>query len=138
MFYSTSEPEIEEQKENISYIEQSALEWCNTCNNGCFLSVAYDIYNLLYGKARTKITDICLLDHSIKFSILDLLLDMADYECDKLLSDFNNNAVMNSNKHKNFQNHNSYGNMHFGKDIPGYLALFLERHSENVFGLILR
>lgn len=140
MYYSTSEPNIEEQIKNLTPLSKKFFEWCVDCPNGCFLSCAYDVYKLLYSSTRKKLTDIDLLNYSIKLSLLDLLFQRPISDIENKLSRFNqyivdHNDIEAGDKERFdqiYQTPGTYGIKHFGKGIPGYLSLFVERHTQNM------
>ena len=71
MYYSTSEPDIEEQVKNIELIEEIYLRKCEKNSDGCFLSSAYNVYDILFGSGRKYISDKNLLNYSVKLSVFD-------------------------------------------------------------------
>lgn len=93
MFYTTSEPDLDEQKKNIPFVDQKELDWCASCENGCFLSDTNDIFQLIYGATRSRIDDIELLNHSFKLSLLDRLFAPSDCTPECILSAFNEQMV---------------------------------------------
>lgn len=135
MYYSTSEPELKEQKKNLRFVDALTLEWCAKCHNGCFLSNAYDVYDLLFSKGRKQLIDIEMLNHSYKISLLDKLFKIPAGDMERLFSIFNSKIIeyfaVNSNS-KSYFTQGVYGIKHYGKGIPDYLSLFVKRHNENL------
>ena len=137
MYYSTSEPKIEDQIDNLNYITEQMLKWCSTCQNGCFLSSAYDVYNLLFSSGRVCLDDISLLNYSYKLSLLDILFDVQflnfNAKCEHILSRFNQKVICfltKEGKGEKMFNQNVYGIKHYGNGIPSYLIQFVEQHNE--------
>lgn len=132
MYYSIGESNITEQINNISYIPESVLRWCEFCDNGCYLSLAYEVYDLLYNVPRKRILDSQLLNNSFKLSILDLLDGMSGNDIDRILDDFNNTLVnekiINSSL---YINNKIRGMKHDDRSIPKYLKVFIQnRHDD--------
>lgn len=135
MYYSATEPEIQEQKNHLHLVDGSTLNWCASCSNGCFLSNAYDVYDLLFSTGRKRLLDIELLNHSYKLSLLDKLFACQMDNRERLLSTFNRKAVAyleatKRNAHDSLSGIS--GIKHYGKGIPSYLSLFVERHNEDL------
>lgn len=134
MFYSATEPEIEKQKGNLHLIPPEIMEWCSNCSNGCFLSDAYTVYDLV-SCGRKRLPDIELLNHSFKLSLLDKLFIYPVSSRNRLLSKFNQELIEvleSREKGSQYRAPNTSGIKHFGKGIPDYLSLFIERHSEDI------
>lgn len=83
MYYSIGTPDILKQIENVTYLSESTIRWCESCTNGCFLTLDSDVYDLVYKTARKKISDCQLLNHSFKLSLLDIGFDCCGIEIDK-------------------------------------------------------
>ncbi len=135
VYYSTSEPEIKEQERNLHFVNKSDLNWCAHCPNGCFLANAYDVYKLLFANGRKKLSDIELLNHSCKLSLLDMLFTASPNDAEFLLSQFNNNIIEYFNVINNDSNcfpHCVHGIKHSSNKIPNYLSLFIEQRKEDL------
>ena len=57
MFYSTGESDINEQMKNNPWLSEETFRWCEDCENGCYISLASAVYELLFGGSRRKILD---------------------------------------------------------------------------------
>lgn len=135
MYYSATEPELKEQKKNCCFVDGLTLDWCAECLNGCFLSNAYDVYNLLFFNGRKRLIDVEMLNHSYKVSLLDKLFNIPMDSVERLLTIFNNKIVEYLNpgmNHNSYLTQGIYGIKHYGEGIPSYLSLFVERHNKNL------
>ena len=132
MYYSATEPEIKEQMKNLHFVDKATLSWCSNCLNGCFLSNAYDVYDLLFSGGRKHLVDTELLNRSYKLSLLDKVFEYTINSRDDLLTIFNNKIVEHLNSDKNSVSHSAqgiYGIKHKGKGIPSYLSIFVKQHN---------
>lgn len=133
MYYSIGKSKITEQIRNISYIPESVLRWCTSCINGCYLSLAHVVYDLLYNVPRNKITDSNLLNNSFKLSILDWANGMSGKEVDRILDGFNdtllNQKIINSSLYLNYK---IRGMKHSDSSIPNYLKVFMQNMHDNL------
>lgn len=133
MFYSTGKPDTLEQIKNVNYIDSYAHEWCENCINGCYVSLAKVVYDLLFNMPRTKIIDSKLLNYSFKFSILDLVFEKSGEEISLIMDRFNKDLIMKKIIHTkdiyNMSNMGVKGIKHDEKSIPDYLKLFIQTMS---------
>ena len=127
MYYSTEESNIIEQIKNIKYIDKAVLGWCQNCNNGCYLSMASDVYGLLFSKKRKKIVASDLLNHSFKLSILDLLLGNNMFSAEVALETFNDKLV---DEYCDFVGKS--GIKYNEESIPHYLSVFINNIGEKL------
>lgn len=135
MYYSSTEPELKEQKKNLHIVDGLTLDWCAECLNGCFLSNAYDVYELLFSKGRKRLTDIELLNYSYKVSLLDKLFNFSIDNIERLFTIFNSKIIKYLNvdiNNTSYLTPGVYGIKHYGKGIPSYLSLFVAQHNENL------
>lgn len=133
MYYSIGNSDVNEQIKNIAYIPESALRWCESCTNGCYLSLAQVVYDLLYNVPRKKIMDSKLLNNSFKLSILDRAIGMSGNKIDKILDDFNN-SLLNGRiiDSEYYCNNKVQGMKHDGNSIPNYLRVFIQNRHDNL------
>lgn len=134
MFYSATEPEIEKQKSNLHLIPPKIVEWCSNCSNGCFLSDAYTVYDLV-SCGRKRLPDIELLNHSYKLSLLDKLFAYPVSRRNQMLSKFNQELIEvleSRGKGSLYRTPNVYGIKHYGKGIPDYLSLLIKQYHEDI------
>lgn len=133
MYYSIGNSDITEQIKNIAYIPESVLRWCTSCTNGCYLSLAHVVYDLLYNVPRKKILDSKLLNNSFKLSILDWVNGMSGNDIDRILNDFNNillnKKIINSSL---YLNNKIRGMKHDDSSIPKYLKVFIQNMHDNL------
>ena len=132
MYYSIGNSDITEQIKNITYIPESVLRWCTSCNNGCYLSLAHVVYDLLYNVPRKKILDSKLLNNSFKLSILDWVQGMNGNDIGKILEDFNNTLLNGKIINPSlYFNNRIQGMKHDDNSIPEYLKVFIQnRHDD--------
>ncbi len=133
MYYSICRSNVIEQIRNVSYISEYALRWCENCTNGCYLSLAQTVYELIYHVPRKRILDSQLLDRSFKLSILDLIFKENKKMIDRILDDFNNELMghMKSDDYINF-NQSFRGIKHNEETIPQYVAVFIQNMNEDL------
>lgn len=77
MFYSSENIPTAESFNHCKDI-QKILDWCKDCKNGAFLSSACFIKDRVFNEPRRFISSAFLLSHSIKISLLDLLVNSID------------------------------------------------------------
>ena len=127
MFYSTGESDINEQMKNNPWLSEETFRWCEDCENGCYISLASAVYELLFGGSRRKILDGDLLNCSFKLSLCDLLFVR---DAERLLNKMNQILIQKE------QNRNRLpgviGIKHYKKGIPDYLKMFVERREEDL------
>lgn len=127
MFYSTSEANILEQKRNVRYLSNSIINRQEYVINGCYLSLAFDIYHLLYGGAREHILDYHLLNYSFKFSLLDLVFEYHTKEIDNFFDLLNNRLINETQMFIDSKiNYGTNGIKHTIKTIPNYVKDFIK------------
>lgn len=133
MYYSIGKPDILEQIRNVHYISGETMRWCEDCINGCYLSFAVDVYDLLYGAPRKKILDGQLLNYSFKLSLLDKGLGHYGFETDDILNNFNNKLLeRNATENFTYSKDGIYGIKHNEKTIPRYVQVFIQSRQEKL------
>lgn len=135
MYYSTAEPDIKEQLNNLHFIDKSTLDWCASCQNGCFLSSAYDVYKLLFSSGRRKLFDTNLVNYSYKLSLLDIVFSYPCKEREHLLSIFNRKVIdylQKESKSTLYYTSGVDGIRHYGNGIPDYLSIFVKQHNQEI------
>ena len=130
MFYTTTQPDITEQIKNIQFIKEETLRWCDGFNNGCFLSDAGSISEILFNLPRHKIFDTEVLNHSLKLSLLDKLFQDLS-KSGHLLNKFNQRLIKLGGMDSQYKD-GVYGIKHSGRGIPNYLKIFVERQGQDL------
>lgn len=133
MYYSIGKTDIAEQIMNLNHIPEDILRWCSSCTNGCYLSLANIVYDLLYNVPRTKILDSKLLNSSFKLSMLDWFCDFGWNDVDIMLNDLNgellNKEIVYS---RQYINYGIQGIKHNERSIPKYLNVFLQSKNDKL------
>ncbi len=133
MYYSIGKSDICEQIKNVPYISSSSLKWCEGCINGCYISLANKVYDLLYKMPRRKVLDSQLLNCSFKMSILDLFFSKNSEDIENVMQLFNSKLlidnVINGRKYNNLDVN---GVQHNERSIPQYLKVFIQNKDENL------
>lgn len=133
MYYSIGKSDVAEQIKNVPYISSKSFMCCETCTNGCFISLANVVYDLLYKAPRRKVLDSQLLNSSFKMSILDLFFGVKSKEIDEKFELFNNRLLINNIvSGGRYSNLNINGIQHNEKSIPEYLKVFIQNKGENM------
>ena len=130
MFYTTTQPDITEQIKNIQFIKEETLRWCDGFNNGCFLSDAGSISEILFNLPRHKIFDIEILNHSLKLSLLDKLFQDLS-KSDHIFNKLNQRLIKLGGMDSQYKD-GVYGIKHSGRGIPNYLKIFVERQGQDL------
>lgn len=130
MFYTTTQPDITEQIKNIQFIGEETLRRCEDCINGCFLSDAGSISEILFNLPRHKIFDTEVLNHSLKLSLLDKLFQDLS-KSGHLLNKFNQRLIKLGGMDSQYKD-GVYGIKHSGRGIPNYLKIFVERQGQDL------
>lgn len=137
MFYSTSEPIVSEQELLNPWLHPSWIRKCANCVNGGFLADAKSIYHLLFDKGRRVITDVEVLNHSLKLSLLDSLLELKNNRCERFLTDLNHRIMRCSEKKGDITDdkidgrEETRGIKYSEHEIPTYLE-YLLKYGRNV------
>ncbi len=130
MFYSTGEVDILEQINNVQYIESKAHKWCENCINGCYMSLANVVYDLLYKMPRIKVIDSLILNNSFKFSILDLVFGKTNKDISAIMDVFNNRLILEKIVGDEiYYRSNVKGIKYNEMSIPNYLQVFIQSMS---------
>ena len=130
MFYTTTQPDITEQIKNIQFIKEETLRWCDGFNNGCFLSDAGSISEILFNLPRHKIFDTEVLNHSLKLSLLDKLFQDLS-KSDHIFNKLNQRLIKLGGMDSQYKD-GVYGIKHSGRGIPNYLKIFVERQGQDL------
>lgn len=126
LYYSCCLPDINEQCNNIDYISEKVLRWCEQCCNGCFLTSAFALYRNVFNSPRRKIIDQELINSSFGMSLLDIIWND---------SQTTNTLLHNLNDHFKTSNNNMSGRngiVHNYNDLPKYIKTFIKRKDENL------
>lgn len=132
-FYSIGKSDVSEQIKNVQYITPRTHMWCGDCINGCYISLAKVIYDILYKNPKMKVLDSKLLNNSFKLSILDLVFEKSQREIDDIINLFNSRLlidnVVNGREYKDLDVN---GIQHNEKSIPQYLQVFIQNKNKNL------
>ncbi len=138
MFYSNSEQDDNFVSSKSTFINQNIINWCSKCLNGSYLSLASDIYELVFNHKRRIITTKEILSHSYKLSLCDLLLSNSPFQSENknvsiILSSFNQSI---KDKHiGRIYNKNSVfsknGIKYIESDIPNYVFKIIGNNNYN-------
>ena len=126
MFYSTGESDINEQMKNNPWLSEETFRWCEDCENGCYISLASAVYELLL-RLKAEILDGDLLNCSFKLSLCDLLFVR---DAERLLNRMNQILIQKEQNRNNLPG--VIGIKHYRKGIPDYLKMFVERREEDL------
>ena len=120
LFYSTKQPEIEMQIEAFPKIDQDILMWCRRCINGCYVSPAEMVKQIIFDSERRIIDDALLIGHSLGISLCDLgyIRDISD-----LLEQINNSYFQSSEEKKS-----PSGIRYNQESLPAYVSYILDHH----------
>ena len=130
LYYSTALADINKQIEEFPYIDSSVIYWCDSCENGCYLSPALKVYTELYKYPRHKLRDTDIVNKALKLSLLDLLFRN---NVESVLNQFNRKYILpNREEILNDSAQGVYGIKHSGIGIPDYLKMFVDRRGENL------
>lgn len=130
MFYSTGEVDILEQINNVQYIESKVHRWCENCINGCYISLANVVYDILYKMPRTKVVDSQILNNSFKLSILDLVYKKGKKDISAIMDEFNNRLMLWKIVESNEYYHSNINGIKYNEmSIPNYLQVFIQSMS---------
>lgn len=133
MFYSAGELDVLEQIKNVQYIPSIAFKRCKNCINGCYISLANAVYDILYNKPRVKVLDSDLLNISFKMSILDLIFKKSYKEIDYIMNLFNSRLLIdNIISGRKYNNLDVHGIQHNENSIPQYLKVFIQNKDKNL------
>lgn len=132
-FYSIGKSDVSEQIKNVQYITSRTHMWCGDCINGCYISLAKVVYDILYKYPKMKILDSQLLNNSFKLSILDLVFEKNHKEIDYIMNLFNSRLLIdNMVSGRKYNNLDVNGIQHNEKSIPQYLKVFIQSKNENL------
>jgi len=95
MFYSSAEYDTYKAKNCFPVPELiEMIEWCDSCDNGGFLSPAHMVYDVVFANPKTFIPAESLLNMSLKLSTLDIVFSKTtpkeiDAEVERRLNELN-------------------------------------------------
>lgn len=118
-FYSTVTARLEEQiKVFPSHI--SLLKWCEACKNGCYLSSALTIHDLVFGQPRKHISESTLVNCSFGLSICDY--PFVNNCVLEILNEINDLYKQSQETKGRFSKHSNIdGIKHHGNSVPNYV-----------------
>lgn len=134
MFYSVGTSDVLEQIKNVKYISSRTFVWCEDCINGCYISLANVVYDMLYNRPRMRVLDSELLNNSFKLSILDLVYEKNHKEIGYIMNLFNSRLLINNVVSGRKNNFYVNGIQHNESSIPQYLKVFMQNKGQNVNG----
>lgn len=129
-YYSGCKPNINNQVNNIDYINRNLLEWCKNCINGCFLTSAFEIPKCLFNIPRRVIYENELIDSSFGLSLLDSIFIKQNNSEYRIYDILNNH--FNSNLKPHSVSNNGYGFLYDKNEIPVYVKKLIEYNKENL------
>lgn len=134
MYYSTEEPDIKQQLKNFSFIAKDIVEWCKGCTNGVYMSMAQGVKDRTFNSPRKEICGVDLLNHSLKFSMCDLLFDkgFGNRYPAKVIMDAVNNYYIDYMHGKDPSYSGSI--KHPKNKMPPYLATLIRCHNQDNLG----
>lgn len=133
MYYSIGKADAEEQIKNNHWLDTGKIWWCENCIDGCYISLATKVYEMLYDVPRHKLTDSDLLNHALKLSLLDMFFDDCEVDVGRVLSTLNYKLVnIDKESDNRTRKEGVSGIKHFGKGIPDYLKVFIKGNGENM------
>lgn len=141
-YYINSQPDIEKQLINFSFIKEDIIRWCETCVNGVYLSSAMSIRKQVIEQPKRKITEKELINNSLGLSLLDLLFKENSVDenipyyffdvLNKHFSKFCRNGISVDN---NYNVEYAYENRSFRyshHQFPKYLSAMLQSQGQNI------
>lgn len=138
-YYTSSQPDINEQLNNFSFIDQNIIRWCEACINGVYLSPALSIRKNFIEQPTRKVSEEELINNSLGLSLLDLLFKENQEKDDEFL-----NCLENLNNHfSNWCRENTLANdyvyeheirgfKYSYKQFPRYLKTIIESQGRNI------
>ena len=130
MYYSTQTAEYSEQIKNFPN-DKDLLGWCEGCVNGCYLSPAMIVKEIIFGSPRMKIDEQQLVNSAFGLSILDYPIKN---DCViQWLEKVNSFYKQSENFEKNLCAAKGVdGIKHYGSGIPGYINSIIKYRDENL------
>ncbi len=132
-FYSTTQPDINQQIKNFKCFDENCLRWCESCINGVFLSSAKSIRKNVIELPKTYIKDSKLINNSLKLSLLDSLLNNASVSCNifEKLNDYYIKEI--SDIDDDLYNSKEQNGIKYNKNnLPKYMEIIINRNSNDI------
>ncbi len=130
-YYSTYEPDISEQCNQINYIPNEILLWCESCKNGCFLTSAYELKHNVFGYPQRELTEKTLVNSAFGLSILDYNSNNKMEVLDTLKS-INKYAISINERYEKSNYSLNEGITHRNDKIPQYVKILIEKNQDNI------
>ncbi len=130
-YYSTYKPDINKQCSQINYIPNELLLWCKSCENGCFLTSAYELKHTVFDCAQRNLTEEELINSAFGLSILDYNINskMGILDFLKLI---NNHAISINERYEKSNSSLKEGITHRNDEIPQYVKILIEKRHDNI------
>lgn len=140
-YYICSHPDIKEQLNNFSFIDEHIIRWCEKCTNGVYLSSATSIRKRVIEQPKRKITEKELLDNSLGLSLLDLLfngnsesknnpLNFLDILNKRYFDLYRINMQEMNNYNTEYSEHRGFKYSY--KQFPRYLTTIIQRQGKDI------
>lgn len=141
-YYVCSHPDIKEQLNNFSFIDEHIIKWCENCTNGVYLSSAASIKKRVIEQPKRRITEKELVNNSLGLSLLDLLFkdkpesknnpsDFFDI-LNKHYSDLYRIHMQRNNDYNTEYAYEHNGFKYSYKQFPRYLTTIIERQGRDI------
>lgn len=130
VYYSCCKPDIDNQVNNIDYINEDLLKWCKNCINGCFLTSAFETKKRLFNTPRRIIYDDELIDSSFGLSLLDAIFNNENDHAYRIYDKLNKHFYSNLKSH-NISN-NYHGILYDEEEIPIYVKALIKHNREKL------
>lgn len=140
-YYIDSRPDIKEQLNNFSFIDENILRWCENCINGVYLSPALSVRKRVIEQPKRKISEKELINNSLGLSLWDLLFKESPKDknvyltfldvLNKHFSDFCIESIPIDNNYSTEYSNKNRGFKYSYKKFPNYLKTIIERQGQN-------
>lgn len=127
IFYSSDEIDPQIQFEGAELRHRDIVRWCDLCNNGAYFALASHVRSMLFDKGRCHISSKLLLSHSLKLSLLDLLLESVDDYGHITRNDNNSPDDYMREIDRLYRKNSGIEIMYTFKDVPNYLRVLIEQ-----------
>lgn len=127
VFYSSAGIDPDIQFKGVEWKHRGIFRWCELCNNGVYFTLASIIRHILFDEGRCHISSKLLLSHSLKLSLLDLLLESANQNDCVAWNDYKTPDGYMSEIDRLYQKISGIEIMYTSQNVPNYLRALIEQ-----------
>lgn len=135
-FYSTTQPNINQQIKNFGCFNEKWLRWCEPCINGVFLTSAKRLRKSVIEVPKKKIYDTELINNSLGLSLLDgtFCNELKNEDVNKDILEIINNYYIKEIEGEKYKtlNNEVLGIKYDSNQLPRYVQLLMSSNDNKL------